>query len=111
MVLIWVTAVSGHPLDVTQVPERRRISPSVQARERRGRGNQGRDERVVPGHAAMGMRPFTLETVVGLNAGPGLAHVLQVQPPLELSSLACAGAFHSKKAMLAWWGWLGCRCW
>lgn len=67
MILIWVTAVLGHPLDVTQVHECRRISPSVQARERRGRGNQGRDERVVPGHAAMRMRPFTLETVVGLT--------------------------------------------
>ena len=111
MVLICVTALLGHPFDVTQVRKRRRISQSVQARERRGRGNRGRDERVVPGHAAMGMRPFTLETFVGLNAAPGLAHVLQVQPPLELSPLACAGAFCSKKAVLAQWGWLGCGYW
>lgn len=54
----------------------------------------------------MGIRPFTLETFVGLNAAPGLAHVLRVQPLLELSPLACAGAFCSEKAMLARWGWL-----
>lgn len=51
----------------TQEQEHRRLS---QARERRGRGDQRREG--CSGPPAKGMRPFTLETLVGFSAAPVL---------------------------------------
>lgn len=71
MVIIGVTAVLGRPFDVTQAQKVLTVHTD-KGEERRGRGSiWGRDERVGPGHAVMGMGPLTLETFVGLNAALG----------------------------------------